>query len=413
MTRVAFTAPEYQADASIRPAAYVFEGSAADGWAVVRDGREHLRLGPGYRLLRTSHCGVCATDLARRHLPFPLPQVIGHEIVALDDGAAPVVVEINASCVARGIVPCPTCAAGLPTHCPERRVLGIHDLPGGFGPWILAPVHAVLPVPAGLPPLAATLVEPFAAAWHAVGVIAPRAGERVLVLGPGRLGSLALAALAAWRARTGVAIEILAAGRTPASRERARRLGADAVVAPDDAPPADVVVEATGSPEGATRGLALARRELHLKSTTGQPALGLANPTALVVDELAIGRLAGVPAPGAVVARTLAEIDAAIRPVAGVERSRPGPRGTILVADAAAPRGALLEAVLGRDLRITTSRCGDFRPALEVLAADRLGERLAAELVRHVLPAAGLADAFGRAAAGGGKIVVAQPDALV
>src|SRR5207249_2809327 len=107
---------------------------------VVREGREHLRLGPGYRLLRVSRCGVCATDLARRQLPFPLPQVTGHEVVAVADDGTPVVVEINASHAARALPPdawCADCRRGLGTHCPDRLVLGIHDLPGGFGPWLL------------------------------------------------------------------------------------------------------------------------------------------------------------------------------------------------------------------------------------------------------------------------------------
>src|SRR3954467_6551124 len=140
---IRFVAPEYQADGSFRETAYGLRGSAEDGWEIARDGAPHLRLGRGYRALRVSHCGICATDLARCRLPFPLPQVTGHEVVALDDAGAPVVIGINASHAARALCArgwCTYCIGGLPTHCPERRVLGIHDLPGGFGPWVLAPV---------------------------------------------------------------------------------------------------------------------------------------------------------------------------------------------------------------------------------------------------------------------------------
>ena len=31
------------------------------------------------------HFRVCSTDLARRFLPFPLPQVTGHELIARDE----------------------------------------------------------------------------------------------------------------------------------------------------------------------------------------------------------------------------------------------------------------------------------------------------------------------------------------
>lgn len=412
MAGVSFTAPEYQPDGSIRPAAYRFEGSVNGGWRILRDGRVHLELGAGYRLLRTSHCGVCATDLARRRLPFPLPQVTGHEVVAIDPQArVPVVVEINASCRARHIPLCPRCAQGLPTHCPGRRVLGIHDLPGGFGAWILAPVAAVRSLPEGLSPLAATLTEPFAAAWHAVETVAPHAGDRVLVFGAGRLGCLLVAALAAWRERAGRAFDIVAVARRRAARERARRLGADGAVDPEAAEPADIVIEASGAPEGANRALALARRELHLKTTSGRPALGLADPTALVVEELAIARWEPGVAPGERVVYSAADIDDALHGAAA--GLHPGPRGIFRVAPDADRSSALLEAVLTRGLRVTSSRCGDFRPALDLLARGGLGERIAAVLVSHVLPATRLAEAFGLAAPGGCKVVVRQADALV
>lgn len=412
MTAVSFTAPEYQADGSVRPAEYRFEGSPSRGWRIHREGHPHLESGPGYRLLRTSHCGVCATDLARRFLPFPLPQITGHEVVAIDpESGTPVVVEINASCRARALPPCTTCRRGLPTHCPRRRVLGIHDLPGGFGPWILAPIAAVLSLPEGLAPLAATFTEPFAAAWHAVETVAPRAGDRVLVFGAGRLGCLLVAALAAYRARTGRDLEIVAVARRAESRARAHRLGADGTVDPDAAGAADVVIEASGAPDAMGRALALARRELHLKTTSGKPALGLADPTALVVDELSItGRDAGA-ARGKRMVRSAAEIDAALR--GDVAASHPGPRGTFVAAPDADRSSPLLAAVLERGLRVTSSRCGDFRPALELLASGGLGERIAAVLVTHVLPAARLAEAFALAASGGRKVIVRQEGALL
>ena len=63
---------------------------------------------------------------------------------------------------------CAFCASGLHKHCPERLVLGIHDLPGGFGPWILAPTRAVHRIPDNVPSGTAVLIEPFAAALNAV-----------------------------------------------------------------------------------------------------------------------------------------------------------------------------------------------------------------------------------------------------
>lgn len=456
MSGVRFVAPELRADGTIAPATWGYE-PVGDGWRVLREERLVLELGPGYRLLRTTHAGICATDLARVHLPFPLPQVTGHEVVALDE-EGPVLVEINASHRARGLPRaawCPHCLAGLDTHCPARLVLGIDRLVGGFAPWLLVPAGAVVPVPAGMDPATAVLAEPFAAAWHAAETIDAADGTRVAVLGLGRLGLLLVTALDAWRRARGRTIEILALAGRPERTALARALGADAVGAPADEPVADVVVDATGTPAGLAAALAMARARVHLKSTSGTPAAGLADPTALVVDELRIapwrdgeglgtgdvavvlaadpgGRLAGALAargvrvlagePPATLAAMLehaaplgahaavvdsvAGVDAAVRPLPGLSRALVRPRGWILLAGVAGV-GPLGEAVGERRVGIETSRCGSIPAALPALAdadarlaasgAGGLGRRL----VTATLPARRLADGYALAAAPG------------
>jgi threonine dehydrogenase-like Zn-dependent dehydrogenase len=472
---IAFTASEYQADGSVRQTAYAFHGSPDDGWEIVRDGKLHLGVGRGFRALRVSHCGVCATDLARRQLPFPLPQVTGHEVVALDDHGRAVVVEINASHAARGLRDrgwCPHCTSGLATHCPERRVLGIHDLPGGFGGWVLAPVDGVVPVPAGVEPLTATFAEPFAAALHAVTSLSPLDGERVAVVGPRRLGGLVIAALAAWRAATRRRFAIVAVVRRADAGVVARALGADDVMDVRDAQRApdsvEVAIDTSGTPDGTALAVSLATRDIHVKSTSGTPALGLAHATALVVDELTLvpwdrelvprrglpspaGRTAAVvgdvpaevrralerrglsvvagddpsalaaglardpqvPLGGADVAlvTSLAAVDAAIRPRRGVEHGLVRARGTIGVVDVGQPRDGLIGAILGKGLRLTASRCGDLRQAVAYLAAH---PSLGARLVTAVVPAERLATALGSAASPASwKVVVSHPGGLV
>ena len=194
---ISFSAPEYQADGSFQETAHDFEGSEARGWVVRRNGRPALHLGPGYTPVKSQFCGVCSTDLARRFLPYPLPQLIGHEAVGLSHGR-PVVVEINASHAARGLQweteRCPFCSGGMSSHCPERITLGIDRLGGGFAPFFLAPVKAVIELPPEIDLSVATLTEPFAAALQALEASPPRNGERAAVLGAGRLGLLLIAA---------------------------------------------------------------------------------------------------------------------------------------------------------------------------------------------------------------------------
>ncbi|HEX5052337.1 MAG TPA: alcohol dehydrogenase catalytic domain-containing protein [Planctomycetota bacterium] len=460
MPTIEFEALDYRADQSFTEARYRFEGDADRGWRVFRDGGLALELGPGYRLLRTRQCGVCSTDLARHHLPFPLPQVIGHEVIAADEHGRRFVVEINASHLARGVASgCVFCASGLPTHCPDRLTLGIHDLPGGFGPWILAPVAACLEVPANVPDSAAVLIEPFAAALHAVHTIAPRDGDRIAVLGPRRLGMLVVAALAGVRAREQRRdFHIAAVARDPAMLALARTFGATEVhgLGPGDPPLADgafdVVVDTTGSPDGLLTAVRLARREVHLKSTHGQPAAGLRHLTELVVDELAIERLPahapatgegpwhrlrtgerprvawlaaagppawlsaeadvqrgapadlaahyaratqGLPRADVAVVDGPASVDAAIRPRRGSEQALIRPCGSLLVHEAAhVADSPLLAAVVQRSLRLSSSRCGDFREALALLAADTDLQRIGERLVTHRFAATDLARAF-------------------
>lgn len=462
MPTIEFDALDYLADQRFAAAHYLLDGDETRGWQVRRDGNLALELGPGYRLLRTHQCGICSTDLARHFLPFPLPQVIGHEVIATDKECNRYVVEINASHEARGVASeCAFCSAGLATHCPERLVLGIHDLPGGFGPWILAPIEACLTIPDNVPDSAAVLVEPFAAALHGVKTIAPRDGECVAVLGPRRLGMLVVAALAGVRARQqrdGCDFGIAAIARNPAMLSLATSFGATEThhLSPEAQHIADqsfdVVVDTTGNPNGLATAVRLARREVHLKSTHGQPACGLAHLTELVVDELSIepflaqqpehgagawqrlatgvrprvawlasqepphwlleqadvqrgaaaelavhyaGLTDGLPRADVAVVDSAAQADAAIRPQSGNELALVRPRGAVLVhPDASIADSVLLAAVATRGLRLTSSRCGDFRAALDLLATDGELRRIGERLVTHHFPANELKEAF-------------------
>jgi len=477
MPSIAFEALDYRADQTFASARYRYDGDEASGWTVQRDGVEILRLGPGYRLLRVRQCGVCSTDLARHFLPFPLPQVIGHEVIAVDERGKRHVVEINASHAARGVEGCAFCRAGLPTHCPSRVTLGIHDLPGGFAPWILAPRNACIEVPDTVPDSAAVLVEPFAAALHAVRTIAPADGERIAVLGPRRLGMLVVAALAGVRQQRvlrGGGFDVAALVRDPALLPLAREFGAtDAkLTTGPDAPAAqsfDVVVDTTGNPEGLDLAVAFARREVHLKSTHGRPASGLSRLTELVVDELAIARFPtsepqqgrapwdllrtgsrprvawlcdapppnwlsaraevlrgpaaeiaarcdsivdGLPRADVAVVDSAERVDLAIRPRPGREEALVRPRGDILVSAAAEVAGSpLLAAVRDRGLRLSSSRCGEFEPALQLLAGNKELARIGEKLVTHRFGAQELADAFRTAKSRGCvKAVVSQTE---
>ncbi|MEZ5362913.1 MAG: hypothetical protein R2748_11365 [Bryobacterales bacterium] len=123
---------------------------------------------------------------------------------------------------------------------------------------------------------AAVLIEPLAAALRGVATIGPQAGQSIAVLGPRKLGMLAVATLAAWR-RHSVDMRIVAMARRPDLLAIAREMGRRKPSTPHPAhhSKVDVVIDCTGSPEGLETAIETAKSEIHLKSTHGRPAAGL------------------------------------------------------------------------------------------------------------------------------------------
>lgn len=296
MKKIEFQAMDYTEEDQFQKADYSFLGDEDSGWQILRNGKEYLRLDPGYIALKTKSCGICSTDIDRRFLPFPLPQIIGHEIIAEDpETQQKYVVEINDSFQARGSSQSDAfIQSGIPTHSPERKVLGIDRLPGGFGSYILAPKNSVIPY-SDLPDKVAVLIEPFSAALQAVIASPPQNGDEVAVLGPRRLGSLIIAALHAYRLNSGKDFSITALARRDELLELSKKLGADHGINVKDpstrkslARKFSIVYDTTASPEGFLSALEMADREVHLKTTNGQIMAGLNHLTELVVDELSI-----------------------------------------------------------------------------------------------------------------------------
>ncbi|EOQ88943.1 alcohol dehydrogenase, catalytic domain, GroES-like family [Leptospira yanagawae serovar Saopaulo str. Sao Paulo = ATCC 700523] len=292
-----FRAKDYLSDDSFESAEYEYIGNQDEGWEIKRNGSPYLQLGPGYIPLKTVSCGVCSTDIDRRFLPFPLPQIIGHEVLAEGLGenqGKQFVVEINDTYEARGDKnPDVFCKEGIPTHSPERRVLGIDRLPGGFGPYILAPVHAAINLE-GVSPKAAVLMEPFAAALQAIIASPPKPGDHVAVLGPRRLGSLVLAALSSYRKTNGSNFRITAITRHDHLVKLAKEMGADEIIdlritnVESLKNKFDIVYDTTSTTSGFETALQISKREVHLKTTNGQSMAGIHHLTELVVDELSI-----------------------------------------------------------------------------------------------------------------------------
>jgi alcohol dehydrogenase len=237
------------------------------GRAAVRDVRRPAPR-PGFALVRVLLSGICNTDLELRRGYHGFSGIPGHEFVGVVAGPASsaflsrrVVGEINLACGR-----CDWCGRGFGRHCPKRAVLGIRSHPGAHAEWLTLPETNLRAVPEDVSDEEAVFAEPLAAACEILDQVAVAPGTRAAVLGPGKLGRLAGAVL------RDAGADVSLVGRTT----RARRGSFD------------LVVEATGSPRGIGRALALVRPRgtVVWKSTHHGPARFDAAP--LVVNEVTV-----------------------------------------------------------------------------------------------------------------------------
>ena len=241
---------------------------------------DHPRPEPvaGEALIRPLRVGVCATDLELVRDDLGFTGVLGHEFVgevvsvnaAADRGwvGRRVVGDINAACHR-----CDTCEAGMPGHCPHRTVLGIRGRDGCFADGFVLPVRNLHPVPPRISDEAAVFAEPLAAAVQVARQLPMRPGDRVTVLGDGRLGLLVAQVLHTLNP----AVRLL--GRHPAKLAKAERWGIATRPVEEVQPrhDQDAVVDCTGSPTGISTafGLLRPRGRLVLKTTPTPRADGV------------------------------------------------------------------------------------------------------------------------------------------
>ena len=187
-----------------------------------------------------------------------------------------VVGEINAVCGE-----CEQCRNGRPTHCEHRTVLGIASRDGVLAEYTNLPIANLHRVPDSVPDEVAVFTEPLAAALEIQDQIQVRPTDRVLLVGAGRLGQL----IAQTLALTGCDLCVVARHEHQQSLLKKRGIK---IIAEENIQPWrwDIVVEATGSPNG----FSLARKAIRprgtmvLKSTyKGDMSV---NFSSIVVDEI-------------------------------------------------------------------------------------------------------------------------------
>ncbi|MHA1263607.1 MAG: zinc-dependent alcohol dehydrogenase [Candidatus Helarchaeota archaeon] len=245
-------------------------------------------------LIKVKAVGICGTDISilKGTYQIPVPRILGHEFSGVVSEIGKKVTEISVgdrvtSEINLSCGNCFFCKSGQKTQCVSVRALGIYE-DGAFAKYIKVPAANVHQI-SELSFEDATFIEPLAAALQTFEMAPLRASDaNVVIIGAGKLGLLLLQVVKQKGHRAFVI------GRS--HLDLAKNLGADLTIHIDKEPikrimsetkiGADVVIEATGTPESLTLAMSLVRNRgtIDLKSTHGIRTM--VDPTDIVVREL-------------------------------------------------------------------------------------------------------------------------------
>ncbi|UPM42844.1 alcohol dehydrogenase catalytic domain-containing protein [Halocatena salina] len=162
--------------------------------------RERPKPDPNEALVEVEYAGLCGSDAGIYEFEsaferMELPTVIGHEYTGRivetgEDVSAFSVGDRVVERPIRGCGECYQCSIGEENVCQNAVITGVdHD--GAYEQFIAVPERALHPVPEGVDPMHAAVVEPTSIGARAVienSRVSP--GDRVLVEGPGPIGLL-------------------------------------------------------------------------------------------------------------------------------------------------------------------------------------------------------------------------------
>ena len=270
----------------------------------------------GEALVQVVSAGICSTDLEIVKGYAGFHGTLGHEFVGRIAEAPEasligrrVVGEINAGCEK-----CDWCRAGDARHCPNRTVLGIKDREGAFAEFLSLPTRNLIEIPSALTDEAAVFVEPMAAALHILEQVSIGPSSNVALIGDGKLAQLVAPVVVQTGCRT------LVIGKHKLKLDLATRGGGRSLLI-------DGATASSG--EMADRVLSSERDRFD------------------VVIE-ASGSATGIPLALSIV----------------------NPRGTIVLKSTHHRLTELqLSTVVVNEITIVGSRCGRFRPAIDLLAS--------------------------------------------
>ena len=241
---------------------------------------------PGEALVKVLKAGICRTDLEIAAGYMDFTGVPGHEFAGIVEEAddkgligARVTGEINCGCGT-----CEYCVRDEQAHCPTRTVLGISGRDGAFSEYLTLPERNLHQLPEYISDNEAVFIEPLAAAYRITEQV-PVRSMAVLVMGDGKLGILIAQALENLRAN------VTLCGRHKKKLDILKGKNIATLLEQELKPNKkyDVVVDATGRPEGARKALRFVRPRgnLVLKTTIAAPTAEF-DLNFIVINEISV-----------------------------------------------------------------------------------------------------------------------------
>ena len=156
--------------------------------------------GPGEVVLRILRCAVCGTDkriFTHGQKNVVPPTITGHEMVGEvhELGAGVAGLKTGQRVIAAAVIGCGQCLycrRGKSNLCDDFTALG-YQYPGGFAEYMKVPARAVaagnvMPIPDGMSPDRAALIEPLTCVLNGQEFLGAQKGDRAVVIGAGPIG---------------------------------------------------------------------------------------------------------------------------------------------------------------------------------------------------------------------------------
>jgi L-iditol 2-dehydrogenase len=223
----------------------------------------------GHALVRVAACGVCGSDIPRMLSKgaHRMPLICGHEfagfIEEIGEGiegysvgelvtVPPMIPDVSSDQYQRG----------FPSRSENYDYFGSRR-DGAYAEYVNVPLTNLIKVPAGMDPIAASLVDPAAIALHAIWKADFKAGQSAAVVGCGPIGLFAIQWLRLMGAKDIIAIDIaeekLAMAREAGATHSLLSGSSDA-----ELPRCQLVIEAAGHPSSFTQAVQLAKAGGHV-----------------------------------------------------------------------------------------------------------------------------------------------------